>query len=856
MTEERDVDAPEYVVTFADFRAMLHRHAKKIKFCSCAFALAALLFALTKPLMYETKAVFHQKGRSASGINTDMFQTLFSMQQPESEAIIAMRSLRLSRDLAKAHGLQAKIERDMPRFPFLPVGTILDNVTLELALLRGARFPVIDDKEPSIAARSVVYDKITPMSLQLEVTSPDTYTLRNGWTVIGQGMFGHLLTTDDFSVLLENPGGESYGSYIMDLLPLDKVAERIQKTFVISSDLNDKNLINITYRNPSRKLAVDHVNTLMDLYQKYVDDEHQRIAVAQLDYLLERQQSMGNQLRVMMQDHANALSTDLTTTGFATSGMAMEFFEKNQQSLQQQLLTTELEIQRLERISRSATDFDKFLAISASEWSTQFAAEMRSLKQQADSLSMALSSVAAPSEDESMILANPNTAKDLYIAYCREMCDVESKALKIKYVIGHLDNPNFELSSLSTILDDPTSAEMINKAANTSLALKDVENRSSKEQDRLKADLELQKQFLSSHLKHSIDLLELNHELLKKKIYSLQSISLSLLQNEMAVLEHEMKQYVLSSIEALRMEKTLLEQNLDDLHRQMASLPQKWATEQFIEQQMEINKNMIEEISKLVETKNITSNLEKIQSVPLDVPGHPLHPASPRILLYTMIGALLGAFLGVLWAVGASVMHGVYASLGNMRALHHHISGTLSPQCSSKVAELVDSDLETLRRVASFTHEGVLLLLESDGPNYAPALAELLHKSGKKVVIVDISFDKPSAPGMLQYLEDSIDSLPISHSHGYDEVYAGGMCRYANELLTNARLQDAVKYLTDHYDWVLFVSRCSLASAEAQTLVDLFPRAVITLGSVTLKDLTPLLHRAFSVTFLDQRDAF
>jgi len=75
----------DFVVTFADFRALLRKHRKRIKFCVFCFSMLAILFALCRPILFETKAVFHQKGKSPSGISSDVFQSLFSVNQPDSE---------------------------------------------------------------------------------------------------------------------------------------------------------------------------------------------------------------------------------------------------------------------------------------------------------------------------------------------------------------------------------------------------------------------------------------------------------------------------------------------------------------------------------------------------------------------------------------------------------------------------------------------------------------------------------------------------------------------------------------------------------------------------------------------------
>ena len=294
---------------------------------------------------------------------------------------------------------------------------------------------------------------------------------------------------------------------------------------------------------------------------------------------------------------------------------------------------------------------------------------------------------------------NLNIAKDLYISFNKELSNAESSATQHEFISDQLNEPNFEISSLSTILTDPLSLEMITRTSNLILALKDQDNRSAKEQERLNADIAIQKGFLKTHVQQSIALLNLRQKFLKEKIQHLQSLNLSLIQEQISILENQINEYIDNTLVNLNQEKLLIEKNLNELRMEMAAFPQKWAAEQLIDQQMEINKNLVEEISKLVESKNIANNLEKLQSAPVDMAFPPLHPKSPRLILLTLFGAVAGAFLGFLWILGWSIIQGIQASTDNLKGIGTDVCGFFSRKYPKSFDQdpLLDNDLTTLR---------------------------------------------------------------------------------------------------------------------------------------------------------------
>ncbi len=970
----------DFLLTFADLMRIIRKNTRKIWIGSGLFALLAFSYGLTRPVEYQAEATFKEKNKSQSGLNKSILTQLVGSGS-DSDALTLMKSRRLYEQLIQNMGWQAAIVKKESYFPFLPWQTIKNNLLVEYALLKKLPQPILKDHAVDLKAELVSYRGEVPLNLRLQIDNEKQFSIfENQHELIGTGTFAKPFATSLFSFTLQrahdNPieGNEYYLSF----LPLGPLAEGLAKQFQVEGDRTDKGLVKISFKHPSRHQAAAAVESLMAAYQNYIHTEHQRICCLQVDYLIQRQQEMGSQLADVMHKHAQSLSSDLSNTGFATSEKAIDFLADNQQQLKQKLLTIDLDLQRLEHMRQTnETDYDKFTSTNTPEAINRLTAEIRSLKQQADALNLALrntpvnikafqdsfsaqmlelndlkktgqaaSTMLANLDDDKLpqpatiLLDNPkfivnmwyaralachqhlltakpkdlidaheewkkckegfsaylshmihylyiyqrnieerlahqqsplaefqginlNIAKDLYINYSKDLSETESHANQQSFIIGQIGDPAFEISSLSTVLTDPISTEMISKASAIILTLKDSENRSLKEQERLKSDLAIQKGFLTTHLQQAVQLLDLRQNFLKEKITSLQSINLSLLHEQISLLENQTKKYIANAIDNLKQEQKLLQDNLKELRLEMAAFPHKWAAERLIEQQMEINKTMVEEISKLVESKNISNNLEKIQSAPLDMPIIPIHPKSPRLFLLALIGAVLGAFLSTAYVLARSISTGLEASAESLRLAGYHVSGSLSRQanCRSDNDNILDADLDTLRRLIALTaasdnHESIsakqplkktLLLLKSRGPNYTHCLASLMSKMGLKVLSIDLSFDNlhPNTTStILPFLEGQTAQPAIEHGPAYDTIAAGGFCRYAHELIGSRKFQTLLVDLSQQYDRIVISSKAPPPSAEAESLLDIFPNAAISLTGETLPQLHGCLQHA------------
>lgn len=431
-----------------------------------------------------------------------------------------------------------------------------------------------------------------------------------------------------------------------------------------------------------------------------------------------------------------------------------------------------------------------------------------------------------------------STAKELYILYSKKLNDLEASIRQNTFLMEQMQDPHFEISSLSTILTDSVSLQMIARASELVLNLKDEDNRSAKEQERLKEELQLQRAFLLSHLQQTNQLIHLNQQLVQEKIYALQNVQLELIHQHISVAERNLNDYIVTRLENLRQERALIEEHMAQIQKEMSSLPQRWVSEKIIQQNVAINEFIVEQVAEMVESKNIQHKLEVIQSEPMDLAFSPINPLPPRVTLYALLGLFFGGLASFGFLLSRSLSHGLAASPSNLKLMQQNVAGTLSSRYSPLSSFTDEKDWDTLRRLQSYTFSfSSLLLAEGTSVNYAPDLALLWKKQNISVVIVYLPFsgDTTTNPvGLLAYLEGKT-AIPeiISTDYG-DVIEGGGSSLFAAERVQTKAFEKLLQDLEKKYERVLVVSQAPIETAEVQNLCSLFPCVLVSLKEETL----------------------
>lgn len=245
-----------------------------------------------------------------------------------------------------------------------------------------------------------------------------------------------------------------------------------------------------------------------------------------------------------------------------------------------------------------------------------------------------------------------HVAEELYGQYCSRIVEEESHLQQYVFLLRQMQEPAFEITSFSSCLEDPVSQELIHKTGQIALALRDGDNRTLREKERLQEELSLHRRFFQLHLQQMGEVSALHQKLLREKTEALQAISLELIHQQISLLEQTLREYIASRLENLREDRLHLQQHLERIRQELALLPKKWMAEQLLEQEVATNQLIVEEIAKMVESKNIAHQMNLVQSAPLDLAIPPLHPISPPLLLYMLFGAFGSGMLSLFWVFG------------------------------------------------------------------------------------------------------------------------------------------------------------------------------------------------------------
>lgn len=935
--------------TLSDFVKILQKHKTTVLFSILVCASVAALLAITRPSVFIVQATFRDKGKAQASIHTTVTDLLFSSSNSyDSEAIAMMKSRFLLSHVAAQVGAQGEIVKIQSRYP--QIKNTYSNLLSEWAYWSKSKVPLLKDDQAPLTLSEITYDGETQEKLILTFDDPYHYNVKTeSGLSLGKGALGSPFKTARFAFTLTNPALTLIGKedlFALTLFPMADLAKNWNAQLIIRVDKDDKSLLNLQMIHPDRQFAAHFLNLLMDTYQNHLENQHEELSSAQVEYLERRQNDVGAALEKLMEEYAQNVSQDMALSGFTSLQKEMDYLSTKLAHNQQKLSEIDLEIRRLSATTcDNCVCFDSYSGRSNPAMINQLLSEMRQLKAQGDSLELAMqntehltpktlqerleTNVSAlektrdyvqecqqlieslktnstpfalkaldtaeypvstwytsylekkdPRFKEHLLTylqtflrlmkiqestleqrlrtqggqdfefegINLETSRQLHLAYMREFNDLEAEEMQYRFVVEQLAHPDFELSSLTALLQDPISHSRITRASEIMIHLKDENNHTQKERERLVEELDLQKSFLVSHIKQIADLTKIKSRLVQEKMGSLQGISLDLIQQQISLLKKQFSDYLMTSISHLSQEKELLQEDQEALYQKMALIPPKWTSEQLLNYQLELNQKFLENLAAMVESKNITKNLEMIQSAPLDRAIPPLNPKPPHIVFYSLLGAVLGFFGASCFLFGRTLQQGIPASPENLRLAHLHVSGIISQDTA--IPFLLDSDLNTLRRLIGHMEQGPspkqLLILKGAGPDFSTTLAELLSKKGQRVCTMDLGFCNPDSKGLLQYIEGDTEFPEVDHQEGFDYIASGGVSRYSEELLKSPRFLYLLKSLGSAYDWTIGVSPAKITSAEAENLAKLFTGSAIIITHETLDEVI-----AFSKTLTE-----
>lgn len=425
------------------------------------------------------------------------------------------------------------------------------------------------------------------------------------------------------------------------------------------------------------------------------------------------------------------------------------------------------------------------------------------------------------------------TANDLYLGTSASLSEVQQDIKTLNFQLQQLQDPDFEISSLSTSIEDPIAQKMIARSSDVVLLLHDHANRGAKEKERLRQDLELNQKFLTTHMQQSSQLLGLREHLLEEKVARLQQVVLDLSRDRIRILQRQLADYVQEQIVQLKEEKSLTQFHYDELRNRSAQIPSRWVSEEKVNFSIRMGEKLVEEVTRIVENANISQNLEVIQSAPLDESIATVLPDKPPLVPFTFLGAILGVFLSLAVTLTKEVMKGTPASSQNLEKL-----GCVCVPVSKRPGP--DQLRRVLAKVSGSTH-----LVPK---HLAEGIASHLERKGHTPLVIQLntgSYKLSKTPGLAHWLEEEIDALPIEKGL----LPSGGQLPYLSEQLSAKDFSSQLRKIQG-YDRILLATNAKPKSSTFADLATFADSCLVSLTDERIEELSLLLETREKMVFL------
>ncbi len=447
-----------------------------------------------------------------------------------------------------------------------------------------------------------------------------------------------------------------------------------------------------------------------------------------------------------------------------------------------------------------------------------------------------------------------NTARHMLFEYNTKLDVCEQSMRRYEHLREEIDLPDFEISSLSPVLEDKTSQGLIQEAALILSKIKDERYRSEKETGRWTEEIALQKKILSDHLQQLWKIEKLSADLIREKITKLQQISLDSINRQISIWNQQIQEAISGRKEALQIEKNLLEQKMEEIRSRAMGIPDRWKLDYWLKLKSELSAKVISVMTELTESKTISHHLHQVESKPVDLAVLPIYAQESRFFLSAILWSFLcviGLFLKKFFQ---TLFHGFPTSVSKLKAIRFPFSGTLSSFCDGINPELpTGSDLETLRQLGLFAsgtpQQKIVLLVGGKGPDYSFAFAQNLARAGQKSLLIRCDFSPKFAPserpGLLQWLQGQVEEISIKKGEGFDFISSGGFTPFSTEILQSKKLEEFISQSKQKYDFILLWLRSPIDVAAVQVLLNHAEKTIVTVSGETTELLTPFMNWAY-----------
>lgn len=684
----------EFVFSLSDLWSVCKKRRSKILTFGLIVGLLFFAYQLKKPLLYTASGIFKGGNPQPPPLSKALEllgggESYATAEDPKS----FLRSYPVLEEVVQTLNLQVTVLDQ--RQSIGRISALFRTLKTEWAHLRmkkpkvSSRIlangvplltrPLFDEPVSPLQCLHVIFSKEMAQVLSIHFEKEDSFKVFDGKHLLGEGKLGRFFMWEGGSFILEGQGAKKCA---LHFIPLEQAVKSLEKSLQVKRDKENGSLIHLSYTHSDRCLAKNVVNQTMLSFQSFLKKEGGKKIAQQLDYLEVRQRQVQEGLEKMMDAQCASLQEHLDEGALITLEKELEFLAHNQAKERNYLHQTAAEIQSIHQaITGENIDLQGVIG-----WTKMLKLENKE---------------AFSSESARLMLSD----------YQCQLDNVYLDVGRFDFCQAKLAEPQFDGSSLSKLLSDPSLTTRFEKMHTLHRNLADAHNFSEKEKSQLKEALESEKQFLIKHIEHLKEGAFIQEKVLKRRLFSLQQTLLSLL-----VVQYE-----------------AIEGRLQTLSHEAAHLPKKWLAERKIDITLHLYSEMVESITKMIEAKNIGYHLEYLSASPLKMAPSCVLPDPPRLLRSFFIGIILG----VLFTLGLYLLHemwkGPSASYENLLSYGYKFMGYFSTSSKQR-------DLQTIRKTAhSISNEGVILVGSQILSEFPSALCSLLAKQGEKVLLFNLS---------------------------------------------------------------------------------------------------------------------
>jgi hypothetical protein len=458
----------------------------------------------------------------------------------------------------------------------------------------------------------------------------------------------------------------------------------------------------------------------------------------------------------------------------------------------------------------------------------------------------ALSLIDIPEELEGVDF---ETAKELIIKYQKELDQSAASKEKIHFFVSECEKKGFDPSVLIPTLTDPGSQKLLSRLCTIYDEKQDSSNYSDREISRLDKQWQIQKELLKQHLHQMSSIADISEQCIKANMRKMQMVMLDRIDQKLAALDQKEKGSLKTRLSQIQREKKLYQSKMESLKNEMKTLPDQWAKEIFLKWKMEMTLRMMESITKLLESKTITSHIQQILSKPLDYAHPALAPNQKYFLLRGLVGTFLAGIAFLFYLLIKMHMKGFSPSLATLQTLGGKVLGKISTQITFE--PFIGEDFETLRKVAQFIckDKGQIIAFHSPhDPKVIFPLAKILTKQNFSVLVISLDFNQKSAgtqKGLLQAIEDP-ESITFEKREGYFYLPSGGPDTFGLEKITSKACCEFLQSLTKEFDWILLMQTAPLATTAAKSILNVVEKSIVCYKEEKSEILQPFMNCEYS----------